>query len=58
MSVLRQTAVVTGVRGRRGSLGRGRFGMNRRDLMKLTSLAVLPMMSGVAMTRSTVKGHP
>jgi len=58
MSGLKGTAVVTGATGGVGLLRRGRFGMNRRDVMKLTSLAMLPMMSGVAMTRSDEKRAP
>ena len=33
-----------------------RFGMKRRDMMKLTSLVMLPMMPGVAMASSDNKG--
>jgi glyoxylase-like metal-dependent hydrolase (beta-lactamase superfamily II) len=49
------TAVVTGATRNVGLLRRG---INRRDMMKLASLALLPMMSGVAMTRSDEKPAP
>src|ERR1700736_1165301 len=49
------TAEVTGATRNVGLLRRG---INRRDMMKLASLALLPMMSGVAMTRSDEKPAP